>query len=239
MASDAIPNGFVMYGAREAVAGGLTHIEEQINAIERAVVETPNLAFDLAKALVESTCKTILSERGISFAPDDDLPKLYRAVLIRIPLLPPEASGEIDARRSIVRTLGGLHGVLQGVCELRSKYGFTAHGTDRARPPMQTIQALLAAQAADTIVGFLYRVHRSKPEATIRARLEYRDNPEFNNYIDDNHELVKIFKLEYRSSEVFFAIDPEAYKDALKTYTAQPDETPDNERRAPGTPERT
>jgi hypothetical protein len=229
VATDIIPNAFVMYGAREAMARGLTHIEERVNTIERAVIENPSLAFDLAKALVESTCKTILNERGIAFASDDDLPKLYKMVLTLIPLLPAQASRETVARRSIVRTLGGLHAALQGVCELRSNYGFASHGSDGSRAPMETIQALLAAQAADTIVGFLYRIHRSKSETGARVRLEYADNPDFNNYVDDNHELVKIFKLEYRPSEIFFAIDLEAYKDELKTFSAEPDQAPNPE----------
>lgn len=36
---------FVMHGARDAMSGGLTHIEEQIKGIERAVIENPSLAF--------------------------------------------------------------------------------------------------------------------------------------------------------------------------------------------------
>lgn len=66
---------FAMYSARAAMTGGLSHIEEQIKAIETAVIENPGMAFDLAKTVVESACKTILSERKIVFGSDDDLPK--------------------------------------------------------------------------------------------------------------------------------------------------------------------
>ena len=51
---------FVMHGARDAMAGGLAHIEEQVKGIEQAVVENPGLAFDLAKTLIESTCRAVL-----------------------------------------------------------------------------------------------------------------------------------------------------------------------------------
>ena len=43
------PTPFLMHGARDAMAGGLAHIEEQVKGIEQAVVENPGLAFDLAK----------------------------------------------------------------------------------------------------------------------------------------------------------------------------------------------
>jgi hypothetical protein len=45
--------GFVMHGARAAIASGLVHITQQVEAIERAVDENPGLAFDLAKTLIE------------------------------------------------------------------------------------------------------------------------------------------------------------------------------------------
>jgi hypothetical protein len=38
-----------MHGARAAMSGGLSHIEEQVKGIERAVVENPGLALILQK----------------------------------------------------------------------------------------------------------------------------------------------------------------------------------------------
>lgn len=64
----------VMHSARDAVAQGLAHIEEQVEALKQAVEEKPGLAFDLAKTLVESVCRAILGERSIAFGDADDLP---------------------------------------------------------------------------------------------------------------------------------------------------------------------
>src|SRR5436190_22573339 len=109
MSSVSAVSEFTMHSARAAMAGGLAHIEEQIRGIERAVVENPGLAFDLAKTVVESACRTILVERKITFAPDDGLPQLYKAVSTNLPLLPIAASGEVEARKSLMQTLNGLH----------------------------------------------------------------------------------------------------------------------------------
>src|SRR3712207_3932361 len=106
---------FVMHGARAAIAGGMVHIEEQVKSIEIAVDDNPGLAFDLAKTLIESTCRTILTERHISFNTSDDLPRLFRTVTTHLPLFPATASGETDARRSLVQTLNGLSTALHGV----------------------------------------------------------------------------------------------------------------------------
>jgi hypothetical protein len=176
------------------------------------------LAFDLAKTVIESACRTILAERRIAFEPDYDLPRLFRTVTTNLPMLPLTASGETEARKSLVLTLSGLHTALQGVAELRNAYGFASHGTAGPRPTMESVQALLAAQAADAIVGFLYRIHRQARDTPLNVRVELDDNEGFNSYIDEANEQVQIFDLIYRPSEVLFAVDHEAYRDLLANF---------------------
>lgn len=210
---------FVMHGARMAMAGGLTHIEEQVKALERAIVENPGLAFDLAKTLVESACKTVITERGSKYENDDDLGKVFKAASLAVPFLPPAIAGEAGARKSLQQTLSGLSTALQGVCELRNAFGFASHGSDSPRPTMELVQALLAAQAADAIIGFLYSVHSVNLARPTTVRLEFNDHPELNEWIDDQSETVQILDLPpYRPSEVLFAVDLEAYRDLLADY---------------------
>jgi len=83
------PQPFVMHGARDAMSAGLAHIEEQVKGIEQAVVENLGLAFDLAKTLVESTCRAVLGERSVAYAATDDLPKLFKSATQNLPFLPP------------------------------------------------------------------------------------------------------------------------------------------------------
>jgi hypothetical protein len=211
-------NEFVMYSARAAMTAGLSHIEEQVKAIERAIIENPGLAFDLSKTVVESACKTILSERKIEFTLEDDLPKLFKMVTTNLPMLPGAASSEVEARKSLLQTMSGLHTALQGVCELRNAYGFASHGAEGPRHVMESVQALLAAQAADAIVGFLHRVHRQDRSILPGVPLRYEDNADFNAYVDEVNEIVKIFAFEYQPSEVLFSIDQQAYRDMLAEY---------------------
>lgn len=46
------------------------NIERMIDLLERSVVESPEYAFDAAKSLVESTCKTILQDKGLAADPN-------------------------------------------------------------------------------------------------------------------------------------------------------------------------
>jgi hypothetical protein len=203
---------FVMHGARAAVAGGLVQIEEQVRSIELAVPENPGLALDLAKTLIESTCRAVLGERSIPFAEVDDLPRLFRIVTRNLPFLPAGASMAAEVRQSLAQTLNGLRTAVQGICELRNRCGFASHGSGAPRPAMESVQALLAAQAADTIVGFLFRVHRQDRTPPPSLRALYDANTAFNDYVDDAHEMIRIFEAEFRPSEVLYQMEPETYR---------------------------
>src|ERR1019366_3275412 len=178
------------------------------------------------------TCKTILMERGGSFDKDDDVPKLFKAASQTVPFLPVSLAADVAARKSLRQTLGGLNTAVQGVCELRNAFGFASHGSAVLRPALEGVQAMLAAQAADAIVGFLYRVHRqdlSRPRTVV---LGYDDHPAFNEWIDDQCEPVQILSLSpYQPSEVLFSVDQEAYRDLLANYKSDDnDVSTDNER---------
>jgi hypothetical protein len=219
---EALAAPFAMYGARAAMTVGLSHIEEQVKGIERAVVENPGLAFDLAKTLIESACRTILTERGIAFDPGDDLPKLFKTATQQLPFLPPLASGEAEARKSLVQTLSGLSTAVQGVCELRNACGFASHGSDSPRPAMESVQALLAASAADAIIGFLHRVHRQNRVPPPSITPEYDENPDFNDSVDEAHGVIRVFEVEFKPSEVLFRMEPESYRIYLAEFEPEP-----------------
>lgn len=171
---------FVMHGARTAVAGGMGHIEKQVYAIESAVADNPGLAFDLAKTLIESVCRRVLADRTIPFDQTDDLPKLFKAVTKALPFLPISASEEASTRKSLAQTLSGLTMAVQGICELRNQCGFASHGSDVPKPMMESVQAFLVAEAADAIVGFLYRIHHQDRMVSQSPRKTFDDNYVFN-----------------------------------------------------------
>jgi Abortive infection C-terminus len=212
---------FVMHGARDAMENGFAHIEEQVKGIERAVAENPGLAFDLAKTLVESTCRAVLHERVVVFSESDELPRLFKLVTGNLPFLPTAASGAAEVRQSLAQTLNGLHTAVQGICELRNRRGFASHGSDNLRPAMESIQALLAAQAADAIVGFLSRIHRQDRAPPPSLRAPYDDNTAFNEWVDEAHGSIRILDVGFRPSEVLYQMEPESYRLYLAEFGAE------------------
>ena len=209
---------FVMHGSRDAISRGLTHIQQQVDGIEGAVSENPGLAFDLAKVLVESTCRTILKERNVAFDLKDDLQKLFRSVKQHLPFLPSSTSQATDIRQSLDQTLNGLNTAIQGICELRNKCGYASHGSEDLRPQMESAQAFLAVQAADTIVGFLYQIHQQDRSVPVSSLPKYEDNSDFNDFVDENHTEVRIFDSEFRPSEIMYQMEPESYRVSLADF---------------------
>ena len=196
-----------MHGARDAIMGGLTHIDAQVNSIEKAVVENPGLAFDLAKTLIESVCRTVLKERSINYTDSDDLPKLFKSVRRNLSFLPATENDKVKVRQSLDMTLQGLSTVIHGICQLRNRGGFASHGSGDPRPALEATQALLAAEAADTIVGFLHRVHRQD-----QPKLTLADNEDFNNHVDESCGPVVIFDTKFNPSKILFDMEPESYR---------------------------
>lgn len=214
---------FQMVGTRAAVLDGpiAEAIEQQIQAIENALASVPDFAFDLSKTLVESVCKTVLADIGQPADPNWDGPKLLRETTNRLSLLPRNHPDPAGARDSVEKTIRGLLQTIRGLCELRNKYGMASHGRDGLSARLDLRQAMLAAQAADTIVSFLYRIHRDALMQTPGARVYYEDHADFNEAFDRDNELIRLGELELLPSRVLFHADQEAYKAALNDFIAE------------------
>ena len=217
---------FQMVGARSAILEGpITEpIEQQIEAIENALEGIPDFAFDLSKTLVESVCKTILADIGQPADRKWDAPKLLREATNRLNLLPRNHPNPANARDSVEKTIRGMLQTIQGLCELRNSYGMASHGRDVFSTRLDLRQATLAAQAADTIVSFLYRIHRDALRQSPGTRVYYEDHADFNEAFDSDNELIRLGGLELLPSQVLFHVDLEAYKTALNDFIAERDE---------------
>jgi hypothetical protein len=214
---------FQMVGSRAAISSGPTteSIEQQIHAIESALESIPDFAFDLSKTLVESVCKTVLADIGQPADPNWDAPKLLRETTNRLSLLPHGHPDPAKARESVEKTIRGLLQTIQGLCELRNNYGMASHGRDGFSARLDLRQATLAAQAADTIVSFLYRIHRDALSQAPGSRVYYEDHADFNESFDRDYDVVRIGVVELLASRVLYHTDKEAYKAALNDFIAR------------------
>ncbi len=202
-------------------------IEQQVRAIEDAITQVPDFAFDLAKALIESVCKTILEDLGRPAGEGSNLPTILKETLNSLSMVPPGHAQGAEARESIKNVINGLKTAVQGICELRTTYGLSSHGRDAFSARLGLRHAILAAQAADTIVSFLYRIHRDALMQTPGVRVYYEDHADFNDAFDRDNETIQVCDLGLVPSRVVFLADPVGYKDALNLYVAERDGTGD------------
>jgi hypothetical protein len=151
--------------ARETLTGAdLDYVSQQISRMEAAIASDPALAIGTAKELVETCCKTILTERAVTFSKNADLPELVSLTAKELDLTPKDIPEQAKARDTIKRLLSNLATITQGVAELRNHYG-TGHGKHAATKGLQPRHARLAVGAASTLAAFLAETHQERPSA--------------------------------------------------------------------------
>lgn len=149
--------------AKEYLSGAdASYVSQQITRMEAAVVPDPDLAIGTAKELVETCCKTILSERKISVPKGADLPQLVKMTCKELELTPSDIPEQAKASQTVKRLLSNLATITQGVAELRNHYG-TGHGKTAKSKGLRPRHAKLAVGAASTLAVFLVETHTVRP----------------------------------------------------------------------------
>jgi hypothetical protein len=123
------------------------HIAWQ-KALERRN-EDPEAAITMARTLIESVCKHILDEAGISHNEKDDLPNLYKKTAKQLNMAPEQHQEEV-----FKQILGGCQTVIQGLGTLRNKLS-DAHGKGKKAVKPSARHAALAVNLAGSMAAFL------------------------------------------------------------------------------------
>ncbi|MEG4629473.1 abortive infection family protein [Microcoleus sp. AR_TQ3_B6] len=137
------------------------YVLSQINRMQSAIENDPILAIGTAKELIETICKTILSERGQEIENNLELPKLVKQTVKELKLTPDDIPNEAKARENIQRILSNLATITNGIAELRNSYG-TGHGKDSKAKGLGSRHAKLAVGAASTLAEFLLDTHNER-----------------------------------------------------------------------------
>lgn len=145
-----------------AVKFDASHLKAQIDRLYRAVETDPDLSIGQAKELVETCCRTILTDHGIKEDKPLELAPLVRRTMECLKLVPEGISDEARGAKTIKAVLGNLSQISQGLAELRNLYG-TGHGKDGRRRGLPLRHARLAVAASVALVTFLFDTHSDKP----------------------------------------------------------------------------
>jgi len=133
------------------------YLSRQVARMQAAVTSDPDVAIGTAKELIETICKTILSERNEPFSKDERVPRLVRQVAGALELIPSHI--EFQSAEIVKRMLSNLASVADGIAELRNLHG-TGHGKHASAAGLESRHARLAVGAATCLVVFLWESHK-------------------------------------------------------------------------------
>lgn len=125
-------------------------IQDQLDRIQRAIIDDPAQAIGSAKELIESTAKVVLTECGLPVNEKDDLPALAKAAQEALGLHPSASMPGPDGSDAVKKILGAVSTIAAGLAELRNRGYGTGHGPVAARVGLRTRHAHLAVNAAVT-----------------------------------------------------------------------------------------
>jgi hypothetical protein len=138
-----------------------SHLAQQIKRIEQSIDSDPAHAIGSAKELIETCCRTILSEHGDSCPEKLDVLPLVRRTLEKLQLVPEGIPDEAMGAKAIKGVLGNLATIAQNLAEIRNLYG-TGHGKDGRAKGLHSRHARLAVGAATTVATFLFDTHSER-----------------------------------------------------------------------------
>src|SRR5690349_21674726 len=106
---------FTLYGIREIVESFTDSpplIETLLESTERAVVEESPITFELSKALIDTICKTILTDKGVEINRHWKTPQLFKNTQDQLSFMPVEHPDPKKFRSGMINILQGLESVI-------------------------------------------------------------------------------------------------------------------------------
>ena len=218
MAAEYSQNEFQLTACRELLNAHpeSLRIREQVEALEEAMPDRPGVVVSFCRTIIETTCKTILTDRSVPVDAAWEAPKLVSEAMKFLNLGPSEDGG-VDAKlRSGAEALvRGLNQIITGVVEIRNAHGSAAHGADAYEPLLDSRYAEILARSTDAVVGLLFRTHLRSARRDPLARFSYEEHGDFNEYIDGDHGPFEVLDIPLIASEALYRTDFQAYRVAL------------------------
>jgi hypothetical protein len=127
------------------------YVNKKIGIMTNAVNTDTDLAIGAAKELLETTCKSILKQKGVLIDKNWSLSRIIKETSNTLDFTPKNVDDAEKAKNSILQILSGISSIVQGVTELRNSYG-TGHGKDADFKGLETKYAKLLVNVVSDIV---------------------------------------------------------------------------------------
>lgn len=191
-------------------------IREQVEALEDAMPDKPGIVVSFCRTIIETTCKTILTDHNVPIDSGWEAPKLVSESLKYVNVAPSDG-GTIDKRlktgaESLVR---GINQMIEGIMMIRNDHGSAAHGADAYSPLLDARYAEIVARATDSVVGLLFKTHLQSAQRDPLARFRYGEHSDFDDYVDSDFGPFEVLEVPLVASEALYRTDFDGYRAAL------------------------
>lgn len=196
-------------------------IRQQVEALEDAMPDRPGIAVSFCRTLIETTCKTILTERGKPFENTWNADKLWLETKDCLNL-GQHPDGQTDRRlhNATEKIVSGFNSIFEGIITIRNDHGTASHGAEAYAPLLDVRYAEMLARSTDAIIGLLFKLHLNALGSAPATRLRYEDESlrGFNDWIDNDFGPFGVLETPLVASEALFRTDNEAYRAALVVF---------------------
>ena len=156
------PNTVIAKAVEESFS--TVYMSQQIKIMLECQETYPAEAIGKAKELVESCCRTILTNRGETVNKDWTFQQLVNKTFDVLAVLPKEVDETSPIAGSLKQIYGSLKGIVNPIAEIRNAYG-TGHGRTADFTGLDSRHAKLLVGMCATLVQFLWSTHEEKPLA--------------------------------------------------------------------------
>jgi hypothetical protein len=191
-------------------------IREQVEALEEALPDKPGVVVSFCRTIIETTCKTVLTDRGIVYESAWEAPRLISETTKYLHLGQHD-NGQADARLrdGAEKLVRGVNSIIDGVMTIRNDHGSAAHGADAYAPMLDARYAEIVARATDAVVGLIFKTHLQSANRDPITRFRYGDHKDFDDWVDSETDGIVVLDTPLVPSEALFRTDFGAYRAAL------------------------
>ncbi len=193
------------------------HLQELINTVEAEIKNNSDKAIDAAKCLVESVCKTILTERGVEFDAESKVQGLLKMTLKTFGI--EKSSGD----HSIRDIATGFETAINGIAHIRNNYGPLSHGRDAYHQKVRDTIRYSIVRSVEMMAVQLIELHISREPSWKYTRKPFDNYNPINLLVDDLTEIVTdtedascvVNGIPFRPSQILYDLDRDSYVEML------------------------
>ncbi|WP_447077810.1 abortive infection family protein [Shewanella algae] len=191
-----------------------------ITAINAGIKDNESgLVIGQCKALVESLCKSILSENSIDIEANISVGKLAKKAGTVIGV-GNEYGEDQKTKEAFIKLINSftlsLENAISSIGTLRNEYCPLAHGRSSDQKPLHMLYAEFVASQTDALIVFFLNLIEHKKNFV--PEVNFSENEDFNEYLVEEFGEIEIYGDKYQAPDILYQMNAPKYKTALSEY---------------------